>query len=276
MNIILDPLLIFGLLGFPRLEVQGAAWATVISYMMAVAVGLYVLYVRKKLITIDYVRNLKEFGNSAKRLLFIALPAGLTNTIQPFVNAVIVALLSSGGAEAVAAYGIVSRIEAFAFIVVMGVAVGMGPIIGQNWGAGRYERVNETLRLAIRFAMIYSLAVALVLITFAKPIAGLFSQDSEVVRIAALFFWIVPLTYAFANLVNGWASAFNAMGKPQRSFTMIVVKMLFLMLPAVYVGHLFYGVTGLFAAIALVNLTAGVAIHIFSWRSCRAKEHQSL
>lgn len=71
-----------------------------------------------------------------KRLLFIAIPAGLTNTIQPMVNAFIFALLAGYGHEAIAAFGVVTRIEAFAFVILMALATGMAPIIGQNWGQG--------------------------------------------------------------------------------------------------------------------------------------------
>ena len=269
MNAVLDPILIFGLFGAPRLELEGAAIATVIANGLAMIAGLSILYGREKLICTNYLKRCGAFGDSAKRLLFIALPAGLTNAIQPLVNAFIIALLAQSGPAAVAAYGVVSRVEAFVFIVIMGVAVGMGPIIGQNWGAQHYSRVNETLRLAIRFAVAWSLLVAGTLILFAEHIATFFSDDPNVIAVAMLFFWIVPITYMFSNLVNGWASAFNAMGMPQRSFIMIVVKMLCLMLPAVYLGFMLQGIFGLFAAIAVVNILAGVIFHFWCRHTCQ-------
>lgn len=262
-NIILDPLLIFGLWGFPEMGVQGAAVATVFANGAAMCAGLYVLYFKKKLICFQQLRRFEYFWDSTKRLLFIALPAGLTNSIQPVVNALIITLLAKTGVEAVAAYGIVSRIEAFVFIIIMGVAVGMAPIIGQNYGAGRMQRVNDTLRIAIRFSVIYSLFVALILIAFGRPLAGLFQDNQSVVDYAVLFFMIVPLTYAFSNLVNGWASAFNAMGMPHLSLIMIVVKMIFLMIPAIYIGYTYYGVVGLFAGMAIVNVISGIVVHFW-------------
>ncbi len=273
-NIILDPLLIFGLWGFPRLEIQGAAIATVIANAAAMCAGLYVLYVKKNLICFQQLIRFELFWDSAKRLLFIALPAGLTNSIQPVVNALIITLLAKSGLEAVAAFGIVSRIEAFAFIVIMGVAVGMAPIIGQNFGAKKMDRVNETLRLAIGFSVIYSMIVALILLIFGEQIGALFQQGQGVINYVVLFFMIVPLTYAFSNLVNGWASAFNAMGMPHLSFVMIVVKMVFLMIPAIYIGHFYYGVTGLFVAIAGVNVLAGASVHFWCQSICRKKTNQ--
>ncbi len=268
-NVVLDPLLIFGLFGFPRLELQGAAIATVLANGIAMLAGLYVIYAKKYLLNPHYLLNLKEFGNSAKRILFIALPAGLTNAIQPVVNAFVITLLATSGPEIVAAFGIVSRVEAFAFVILMGLAVGMGPIIGQNYGAQNYERVRETLFLAIRFSVLWSVGTALVLALGGSFIAGLFSDDQSVIKAASLFFWIVPLSYAFSNLLRGWASAFNAMGKPQISFVMIIFELLVLMLPAVWIGYKLGGVTGLFFAMAAVNVISGLVAHIWGTRHCK-------
>jgi putative MATE family efflux protein len=275
LNVILAPLLIFGLLGFPRLEMQGAAIATVISNGVAALAGIYVLAVREKFFSLSIaLRQLHEFGDSARRLLFIALPAGITSTIQPLVNGVIVALLSAYGAESVAAFGVAMRVEAFAFIILMGLAVGMAPIIGQNWGAGKFGRVHEALRLAIGFSIFWSLSIALMLNLFAQQVAGIFSADPVVIYYAGLFFAVVPLSYAFSNLIAGWGSAFNAMGMPRRALMMIVVKSLVLMIPAVYAGAAWGGVKGIFLAIAAVNFAAGTFFHFWSWRYLSAGEER--
>lgn len=274
-NIILDPILIFGLFGFPRMELQGAALATVFANACAMAAGLYVLYVREKILAPALaLKRISEFGDSARRLLHIALPAGLAYVVSPVVGALIVALLSAYGPAAVAAYGVVTRIEAFAFVILMGVAVGMAPIIGQNWGAKNFARVHEALRLALGFSVLWSLFLALVLGIFARPIAGLFSQDPDVIDTIALFFRIVPFAYAFMNLVRGWISAFNAMGKPHRAFVMVMLETAVLMVPAVLLGNYWGGVAGIFTGIAATYTLSGLAIHIWSWRACRADERK--
>lgn len=271
-NLILDPIMIFGLFGFPRLEIVGAALSTVFANACAMGAGLYVLGVRRKMLLPLKDMHWHLFGDSARRLLFIAVPAGLTNAIQPIVSAFIISLLAAQGQEAVAAFGVAGRVEAFAFIILMAVSVGMAPIIGQNWGAGKYERVHETLKLAIGFNVLWSFVVALILGLFAGPIAGLFSADPAVVSITQKFFWIVPLSYIFGNLIQGWASAFNAMGKPERSFIMIFVKMILMLLPAVYIGSQYGGITGIFWAIAGVNVVSGILFHILSARACKVKK----
>jgi len=266
MNVLLDPILIFGLFGFPRLEVQGAAVATVFSSGCAMVAGLYFIGVRQRMFCSLSSMRWPLFKDSARRLLRIALPAGLANAINPLVNAVIVALLAGTGPAAVAAFGIATRVEALAFVILMGLAVGMGPIIGQNLGAGRAGRVRKTLKLAMWFTAGWSVLVAVVLGIFAKPLAGIFSADPDVIAYTALFFWIVPLSYAGAHVANGWSSAFNAMGRPKRAFLMIAGRSFLLMLPAVWVGYTFFGAAGLFAAMAIVNIISGIAFHIWSWR----------
>jgi putative MATE family efflux protein len=267
-NAILSPLMIFGLLGFPEMGVRGAALAGVFANAGAMAACLYMMGPRMKLLRLRPF-DAHLLADSWKKLLMIGLPAGLTNMVQPVVNGIIIAMLAAAGTQAVAAFGIVTRVEAFAFIVVMGLAGGMAPIIGQNWGAKRFDRVHETLRKAFTFNAAWSLAVALVLGLFGKAIAGLFSTDAQVVQIAALYFLIVPITYAAGNLVPGWASAFNAIGTPERAAAMIFIKHLLVLVPACFIGEYFWGATGLFAAIAATNLIAGLALNAYGWRQCR-------
>lgn len=271
-NAALAPLLVFGAWGFPRLELQGAAIATVISNAIAMAAGLYILGVRKKMLLPFSEINFQKFGDSAKRLMFIALPVGLTSAVGPAVNMVVTALLSNYGSEAVAAFGIATRIEAFAFILLMALAVGMGPIIGQNYGAGNFARVEETLNKAIGFSVVWCIAIGGILILLAEKIAAIFSDDPIVIYYTALSFIIIAPTYMFNSLVNGWSSAFNAMGKPQISFAMTCIKMILLMIPALFIGAELGGIAGVFAAISLVNLVTGFAFHLWSRRLCAGEQ----
>ncbi|MGB0719162.1 MAG: MATE family efflux transporter [Bdellovibrionales bacterium] len=270
-NFILDPILIFGLFGAPEMGVEGAATATLIAYIGCFALGLYFLIVKKDLLARDSL-HLDKFKASMKRLLVIAIPAGIANIIGPGTNAVLFAVLAQYGNEAVAAMGVVSRIEAFALLIVISLALGMSPIIGQNWGAKNFARVHETINLAILFNFIWSFAVAIIFGLFARQIAAEFSNDPAVIEYAALFFWIVPFSYAFGNLVMGWSSAFNAMGMPKKAFVMITVKSLVITLPAIYLGSYLGDVTGIFIALALANLASGLLFHTASRRKCREEE----
>lgn len=272
LNALIAPLLVFGLFGFPRLEVQGAAIATLLANIGASMAAFYVLYAKKRMISRSRL-HMKLFGNSIRRLLVIAIPVSIASIIQPATGAFLTGLLASHSTEAVAAFGVASRIEAFVFIMIMALAIGMAPIIGQNWGAGLYGRVHEALSQAIRFCTWWSLGVAAILIAAADPLARMFSDNPDVIALTKLYFWIIPITYAFGNLVQGWSSAFNAMGKPKQSFVMIFVKLIVLTIPTAAIGSHYYGPAGIFAALALVNIVTGIGFHIANNRLCRQYEH---
>lgn len=259
-NIVLDPFFIFGLYGFPEMGIAGAAMATVIANAVAFFVGLYIYIVKRELTSLCWIFKVKHIMETIKSMAVIIVPVSITQLIQPIVNAVIIALLANYGSEAVAGMGVASRVEAFSFIVLMALSTGLSPIVGQNFGARLFDRVKETMRKAIWFACLWSFAIAIILLFAGQFIAGLFSSEPEVIRVAYLYFMIVPISYAFANLVTGWSSAFNAMGMPKRSLVMLVVKMIVLLIPSVYVGSHF-GIWGIFLAIACVNIIAGAFFH---------------
>lgn len=269
-NLILDPILIFGMFGLPALGVKGAALATLAGYVCGLMPGFYFLAFKKELVCLDGL-HFDKLGNSIKRLGMIALPAGITNIIMPATTAFVVSLLALYGAEVVAAYGIASRIESFTMVAVIGLATAMTPVIGQNWGAMKYDRVHKTINQAIGFNLIWSLVMAAVLAVFAKPIAGLFSDDPAVAKVTVLFFWIVPVSFALGNLVFGWASSFNAMGKPQWALLMIVVKSLALVVMALIFSK-YWGATGIFCAIATVNVVVGTGCHMLGRMVCHKAE----
>ncbi len=270
-NVILDPLLIFGLFGLPRMEMKGAALANVLSCFIAMLGGLYIMACRNRVLVRHHL-NFRQFRDSLKRFAIIAVPVGIANILQPLTNGAITGLLAKEGHETVAAYGIASRVEAFAFVIIMALAIGMGPVIGQNWGAGLYNRVNATLKSAFLFVTGWSLFVALILALLGHGIARLFTSEPEVLRYAVLYFWIVPVSYAFGNLVNGWGSAFNAMGLPRKAFMLIVVRLFALTLPFAWIGAWLWGAPGLFAGIAAANAASGLGSHIYGWRFCKKME----
>lgn len=264
-NALLDPILIFGLFGAPRLEIQGAAISTIFSNTFAMLAGLWFMN-HKALFDFAHIRNLLHFSDSARRLLVIAIPAGLTSALPSLLNSNINAVLSKSGPEAVAAFGVASRVEAFAFIIMMAVSVGMAPIIGQNWGARNFGRIREALRDALGFCVLWSLGVALVLGAFADSLSHVFTKDILVQPILALYFVVVPISYGLSNVTNCWGSAYNAMGKPQYSTLMLLVKMVVLAIPAIYLGYAVAGPLGVFAAVCVGNFLTGLGFHVVNKR----------
>jgi putative MATE family efflux protein len=261
-NIPLSYALVHGDWGFPDMGVSGAATANVIANFLAACGGLIVLLKRglidKSCLTFN------NFSNSAKRLLTIAIPVGLANLIGPIVAGIITSMLATSGTAAVAAFGIVTRIEAVAAVILMALSIGLGPIIGQNFGAKKYDRIEATITLALRFSVYWSFAVGISMMLAGSMIARQFTVEPDIIHIVATYFILTGVTGAIANLAVGWGSVWNALGKPQFSVGIQVVQSLIGTVLFAWVGHLLGGWFGLFTALAIRNLVFGIAIHRFS------------
>ncbi|MEM9136339.1 MAG: MATE family efflux transporter [Cyanobacteria bacterium P01_F01_bin.42] len=266
-NIVLDPLLINGALGFPRLELQGAALATVISRAISLVAALLVLRFKEKLLSAQ-IPTLEETLWCWRDILVVGLPAAASSMITPMSIGVITSMLAVHGKEAVAAFGLSSRVESLALIAMMALASSMGPFVGQNWGAQQVDRVRQALRQSYRFCLGWGVAMAIVLGLTATSIAAMFNPDPTVVAIAAQYLWIVPISYGAAGILQVTSAAFNAMGKPLPSIMITILRMGVCYIPLAYLGSRFAGPIGIFGAAAIANLLVGIGAYVWSQRTC--------
>lgn len=268
-NIILDPLLIFGLWEFPRLELEGAAIATVIARGMTLLAGMAVLHFRERMLTI-HVGNLGDIWQSWKTVLHIGFPASLTNMINPAAIGFITALIAVHGSEAVAAFGVATRIEALSLIALFAMSSVVGPIAGQNWGAGLFERVRELVRLMIRFCIFYGIAISVLLAIAAPFVTPWFDRNPAVHTVATLYLWVVPVSLMGHGILMNVCALFNGIGRPMAAILLTVIRMGVLYLPLAAVLSSFFGLNGIFAATVIANLGVGIAA-VF-WVSRKMKQ----
>jgi len=174
LNGILDPLLIFGIGPFPELGIKGAAIATLISWLLALLLIMRFM-IRNQLISF---RLNHAFINSWKKLVSLGVPAAFTNMLGPLANGLLVAWVAQYGTTAIAAYGVGSRLEPLALIVVMAFTASLPPFVGQNHGAGEHKRIEEALVKSMQFIMIWQLLVYVAMALLAEPISLLFSYSA--------------------------------------------------------------------------------------------------
>ena len=174
-NVALDPLLIFGLWGFPRLELVGAAAATVIARALTLIVSLAILHFREHMIewSIPPSRDLWE---SWKQILFVGVPTAATNVLTPIAMGVITRLAAGYGAAVVAAVGVGTRVEAIVLMVMFALSSSLVPFIGQNWGAGKLDRIHTAQGQSIRFALAWGTLWIAALFALARPLGELFRR----------------------------------------------------------------------------------------------------
>ncbi len=266
-NILLDPIFIFGWGVIPPLQLEGAALATVIARATTLVAALWVLHFQQQML-LWKIPKLSEAWGCWKQILHVGLPAAGTNTIVPISVGFITSLMAAYGAERVAGFGIASRIESFAAIALMALSASIGPFVGQNWGAEKYDRVKEALRLSFIFCLVWGIAVAIILGLTAPQLAAIFDRNREVIATASLYLRLVPITYAAYGIILVSSSTFNALGKPIPSVIMTLARMVVIYVPLAYLGSQFFGVIGVFGAAGLANLLVGIGAYIWNQRTC--------
>ena len=266
-NIILDPLLIFGLWGLPELGLVGAAWATVISRAISLIASLLILKFKKNMLS-SHFPDLEETLVCWRDILYVGLPAAGTNMITPISIGIITSMLAAYGSVTVAGFGVASRVESFAMIVLMALAASIGPFVGQNWGAGKYERVFRALQQSYLFCLGWGILMAVLLAAGTSSIVPLFNKNPEVIAIASNYLWIVPLGYGTAGIIQVANSTFNALGRPIPTVIITLLRVFVLYIPLAYLGSRWLGATGIFVAATVSNIVVGIVAYCWSRRAC--------
>ena len=256
-NIILDPILIFGLGPFPELGLRGAAIATVFARGLSLFIGLYVLHYRDNMLTFKSP-GVTEVLNSWKSLLSIALPAAGARIIVPIAIGIVTHLIAQYGPEAVAAFGAASRAEFFMLAIIMALGSVMNPFVGQNIGANKVDRARSALKQGIIFAVLWGIGSYVFLFSLSKPIARMFSTDEQVIEYIILYLSIVPLGYAFRSVFDLVANVLNVLRKPLLAAGLVFTQMIVLIIPLIYLGSYLFEIRGIFYGIVLANIVSGV------------------
>ena len=268
-NIILDPLLIFGIGPFPEMGIKGAALATVIARSVGLVFILIILIKREKLLSFR-LGKIKAILATWKQVFYVAGPAALALLITPLSIGLITRIISGFGKEAVAAFGVASRVEMFALMVVVSLGTVMIIFIGQNLSKHRFDRIFKALKYALTFSLSWGALVFVILLLFRQPIAAVFTKDVNVVAITASYFLIVGASYGFQGLVILSTASFNGLNKPYPSAFFSLLRMLVLYVPLAWLASRYFGLNGVFWAGLLANIVAGSLSYLFLYKKvCR-------
>ncbi len=206
-NAVMDPLLIFGL----GLGLDGAAIATVLARITLLLTALYPAIKRYHAFAVVDLSHLKR---DVPSVAGIAIPAVLANIATPIGSALVTRELARFGTDAVAGMAIIGRLTPVAFAVVFALSGAIGPIIGQNFGAGYHDRVRETFKDGIIFALVYVLFTSAVLYLTQDLIIAGFNAQGETAKLIALFCGPLALSYFFNGYIFVGNAAFNNLGHP--------------------------------------------------------------
>ena len=255
-NAVLDPILIFGWVGFPEMGVAGAALASVVSTVAFLLASLWVLIFRDNLLT-SIGHSLSSMISSWKQVLHVGLPAIASNLIAPVSSALVTALVSTYGQEAVAAYGLAGRIEALVIVLLMALGGATAPYVGQNYGAKKFDRLVDGFKFSARFALFYSIFCILLLYFISSTILGVFTDNEDVIRLAMIQLMICPWGYGFLGIASICNGSFNAFARPLPAMTISISRTLVIYVPLAYLLAYYFGFQGIHIAQVLANIFAG-------------------
>ena len=270
LNVALDPVLIFGLGPIPALGLNGAALAALFARGMIFVAALYLLRYRLDMVSFNKPEP-GELRNSWRDILHVGIPAAGTNAIVPIGAAVITAMIARYGPDAVAGFGVASRIESMMLVPYYAMSAIIGPFVGQNLSAGKDQRIVQALRLCAGFCIVSGLVIAATLALLSNVLPALFSDNPAVVSVARSFLWIAPLGYGAYGVVMVMNASFNGMGHPMPGVAVSVGRMLVLYVPLAIVGMLFFDERGIFAAYTAANILTGVVAYGWARRTVRRK-----
>ena len=268
LNVVLDPILIFGFGPIPEMGLNGAATAALIARGAILLGALHLLRGKMNMVSFNKPDR-EELRNSWRDILHVGLPAAGTNAVVPIGTAIITAMIAVYGPEAVAGFGVASRIESMTLVVFYAMSAVIGPFVGQNLSAGKEDRILQALRLCMLFCVASGLAMAAGLALLADFLPSLFSSSADVVSVARLFLWVAPIGYGAYGIVMVMNASFNGLGAPMPAVGISVGRIIALYLPLAILGEYLFDALGIFAAYAVANIISAVVAYGWAKRTVR-------
>lgn len=263
-NIILDPIMIFGLFGFPAMGVKGAAVATVIGQHTAMLASLLVFLLGKFAVRLD-LRNFHFSWKMIRDIASIAIPNSCMNALGSVLVVGLNSILIGFSNTAVSLFGIYYKLQTFVFMPASGLTQGAMPIMGFSYGAGNGKRLQHTLSISLRVCFVI-MAVGCVLFMAAPEwLLGLFDASEEMLAIGVPALRIISVSFLPAAIGFILPTMFQAMGQGGYSLIVFLLRQLVITLPAAAILSGPFGLTGIWASFILAeSIAAGVALLFYN------------
>lgn len=232
-NIILDPILIFGLLGFPKMGIAGAAWATVIGQCLGAVVAVILNHTKNPEVHLR-LRHIRPNGRLMGEITAISIPSIIMSCISSLTCFIMNLILITFSSTAVAVFGVYFKLQSFVFMPVFGLNNGMVPIIAYNYGAQKPERIHKTIRLGMAYAVAIMAVGLLVFQLIPKQLLLMFDASDAMLGIGAPALRIMSLAFVFAGVGIASSSACQAFGYSVYSMLISIARQIVVLIPAAY------------------------------------------
>lgn len=272
-NLIMDPILIFGLLGAPKMGVAGAALATIFGQIVAMLLALYMNIRHNPEVSIN-MKGFRPSGQILKRILTVGVPSTVVQAIGSVMTFGFNKILLMFTPTATAVFGVYFKLNSFIFMPVFGLNNGMVPIIAYNYGARKKKRIVETIRLSVIVAVCLMLAGLAIFMAVPDKLLSIFNASADMLAIGVPALRIICLSFLFAGYCIIIGSVFQALGNGVYSLWVSLARQLFVLLPSAYLLAVFMGLDYIWWSFPIAEIASVVLTTILFRRIYRKKISQ--
>lgn len=230
-NIIFDPILIFGLFGAPKMGIAGAAIATVFGQIFAFVMGMYFNITKNYEVTL-HIKHLKPDFGIIKEIYKIAIPSIIMQSIGSVMSLAMNMVLATFSKTAVAVFGVYFKLQSFIFMPVFGLNNGVVPIAAYNYGAKNRDRLESVMKISVRYAIAIMLLGTICFWLFPNTLLALFDASTHMMELGRPCLRIISICFPFAAYAIMRGAIFQALGKSVYSMNISIMRQLVVLIPA--------------------------------------------
>lgn len=255
LNLVFDPVFIFGF-GW---GVKGAAASTVLGQAVSAGMSIYYFFFSKR----DAYKIRREHFRPDRKVLVEIISIGSPSLISQVSMSFYVAIINRmlfrmGGADAITAYGIVSRIQSFLVMPQNGIVQGLQPIVGYNFSAGKYKRLKSAFWLSVTASFVYGAFILCISMFGANFLMGIFVTEQNILMLGASILVIIALGFPFKGISVLVSAMYQSMGKTIHSISLLLFGIFAIQLPLIFILGRFWGINGIWYSFCLADLFIGV------------------
>ena len=254
-NIILDPILIFGWFGLPSMGVTGAAVATVIGQIFAALLGLFFNYKFNKEIHVSF-KGFKPCKETIGNIYKIGVPSIIMQSIGSLTTFGINNILLMFSSTAATVFGVYFKLQSFVFMPVFGLTNGMIPIVAYNYGAQNKKRIYQTIKLSAIIAVGIMLVGVVIFQTFPKTLLGLFEASEHMLEIGVPALRTISLSFVFAGFCIVSSCVFQALGNGVYSMLLSIARQIVIILPVAFTFAKLFGLNMVWYAYPIAEVVS--------------------
>ena len=262
-NVIFDPILIFGYLGFPAMGVAGAAYATVAGQIFAMFMGIVFLK-RNRHLSVRLLRP-RLYRDSAQDIIKVGLPAVIMQGIGTIMTSLMNAILITFDVLATTVFGVYFKLQSFVFMPIFGMNSGLMPILGYNYGAKNKPRMMRALKLGVMFAFIFMSLGTLIFNLFPDALLGLFNASDSLKSLGEVALRLISLSFPLAAISIILGALFQAMGDGFYSMIVSIIRQLFILIPCAWLFGRLFGLNAVWFSFLTAEVFA-LALSLFFFR----------